>query len=199
MGQTGGVTTTRSFVALGLPDHVREAVAALPRRFGSESGLAWARAAQAHLTLAFLGERDDEALARVRRRARELAASAAPFAADLRGAGAFPQPQRARVLWLGWGEGSAAVEALQVRLADGLREDGFALEARRFHPHVTLARARTPRDVSAIVSALATWRSDPWQVTALDVMASRLTPSGALHTQLERCLLGAAPGADVPR
>ncbi len=197
MGQTGGVTTTRTFVALGLPDHVRQAVAALPRRFGSESGLVWARADQAHLTLAFLGELDDEARTRVRRRAREVAASAAPFAADLRGAGAFPQPQRARVLWLGWGEGSAAVEDLQARLADGLREDGIDLEARRFHPHVTLARARSPRDVRAIVSALASWRSEPWQITGLDVMASRLTPSGALHTRLERCPLSAAGDGDV--
>ena len=196
MGQTGEVTTTRTFVALELPDHVRQAVAVLPRRFGSPSGLAWARADQAHLTLAFLGELDDAALARVRRRAREVAASAAPFTADLRGAGAFPQPRRARVLWLGWGEGSGAVEALQARLANGLREDGIDLEARRFHPHVTLARARSPRDVFAIVRALETWRSEPWQITALDVMASRLTPSGALHTRLERCPLGAAGDAD---
>ena len=191
------MTTTRTFVALALPDHVREAIAALTRRFRSEAGLAWARAEQAHLTLAFLADLDDDALARVRRRTRAVAGSAAPFTADLRGSGAFPRPQRARVLWLGWGTGSGAVEGLQARLAKGLREDGIDLEARRFHPHVTLARARSARDVGAIVSALATWRSEPWQVTALDVMASRLTPSGALHTRLERCPLVTAGDGDV--
>lgn len=188
---------TRTFVALALPDHVRDAIAALTRRFGNEAGLAWARAEQAHLTLAFLADLDDDTLARVRRRTRAVAGSAAPFTADLRGAGAFPQPQRARVLWLGWGTGSAAVESLQRRLAAGLRADGVELEARRFHPHVTLARARSARDVRTIVSALAAWRSEPWQVTALDVMASQLTPSGALHTRLERCTLGSAADGDA--
>jgi RNA 2',3'-cyclic 3'-phosphodiesterase len=120
-----------------------------------------------------------------------IARAHAPIACSLRGAGAFPRSAEARVLWLGWGDGAAAVTALHGALRVALDEEGIALAARRFHPHVTLARARAPLDLSALVADLQAWRSEPWPVTSLEVMGSRLTPSGAEHVGIERCALGA--------
>ncbi len=182
----------RTFVALSLPDAIRAALGELATRHLSAStpGLRWGDAAQAHLTLAFLGDLEDDAVAGVRICARRIARDTEPFAADLRAAGAFPSAARARVLWLGWGVGAAPVSALQARLVAALGAAGFALERRRFQPHVTLARSRGSIDLRAAVAALEGWRSEPWTVTAIDVMTSRLTPAGARHTRLERCWLG---------
>jgi RNA 2',3'-cyclic 3'-phosphodiesterase len=182
---------TRTFVAIGVPDHVRDAIRDIVRlaRRSGPPGLRWSDPDRAHATLAFLGDQDAAALARVRACVRRVAGMHAPFRADLRGAGAFPRGDAARVVWLGWGEGAAPVVALHAGLRSALSEAGIVLEARRFHPHVTLARARAPRDVRALVDAWASWRSEPWTVTTIDLMASRLAPSGAEHVRLERVVL----------
>lgn len=172
---------------------MRSEIGSLTRRWRAHApaGLRWANAAQAHLTLAFLGDLDAGALERVRAGARSAARARGPIPADLRAVGAFPRPGAARVLWLGWGRGDADVVALQRSLRDELAAEGLRLEARRFVPHVTLARTRAPRDLRAVVEALSAWCSEPWTVRAIDVMTSRLTPTGAVHTLLERCPLGA--------
>lgn len=183
---------TRTFLSLPLPPDVREALEALRVRHvaAGPPGLRWAASHQAHLTLAFLGDLDEAALMRARACARRAARRASPFEADLRGAGAFPSAVRARVVWLGWGAGAAEVGGLHAALAHELDSDGFGLDRRRFHPHVTLARARAPLDARSLLDALTPWRSVAWTVTAVELMASRLTPEGPVHTRLERCALG---------
>jgi RNA 2',3'-cyclic 3'-phosphodiesterase len=188
----GRMAPTRTFVAIALPAEVRSAIAEIASR-GRRSGppgLRWANPAQAHLTLAFLGDQDDAALERVRAATQRVARAHAPVTCSLDGAGAFPHSAAARVVWLGWGEGAGAVAALHDALRAALDEEGVSLAARRFRPHVTLARAPAPLDARDLVAALATWRSTPWTVTSLDVMASRLTPRGAEHVRLERCEMG---------
>lgn len=192
VGHDGRMAPTRTFVAIALPTEVRRAIAEIAshgRRSGPP-GLRWADPAQAHLTLAFLGDLDAAALERVRERVRRFARAHVPVACSLLGAGAFPRAAAARVLWLGWGDGADAVTALHAALRVALETEGIELEARRFHPHVTLARTRAPLDLRDLVEHRSTWRSEPWTATALDVMASRLTPGGAEHVRVERCPLG---------
>lgn len=183
---------TRTFVSLPMPPGVGEAIEDLRVRHASAGppGLRWAAGHQAHLTLAFLGDLDEVALERARACARRAAHHASPFEADLRGAGAFPSAARARVVWLGWGEGAAQVGGLHAQLARELEADGFELDRRRFHPHVTLARARASLDARPLLDTLTRWRSAAWTVAAIELMASRLTPAGAVHTRLERWALG---------
>lgn len=182
--------TARTFVALNLPLGVRASLADLRRALSpAPRGLRWAAAGQLHLTLAFLGDVDDEGLAAVRAAARSAAAAHAAFDADLRGLGAFPQPGRARVAWVGWGAGADAVTALQATLPRALARPA---ERRPFSPHVTLARARDPLDLRAWLASAPAWASPTWRVDALDVMTSELTPDGAIHTLVERCRLASA-------
>ena len=189
--QTGTMGLTRTFLSLPMPADVRAAIEALRVRHAAvgRTGLRWAASHQAHLTLAFLGDLDEASLGRARECARGAARRVVPFEADLRGAGAFPSAARARVVWLGWGVGAAEVGGLHAQLSRELAAAGFELERRRFHPHVTLARARAPLDARPLLDALTPWRSAAWRVTAVELMASRLTPEGAVHTRLERCAL----------
>jgi RNA 2',3'-cyclic 3'-phosphodiesterase len=179
--------TTRTFVALNLPPEARASAADLRRALSpAPRGLRWAATDQLHLTLAFLGDVDDEDLAAVRAATRSAAAAHAPFDADLRGLGAFPHPGRARVAWAGWGAGAEAVTALQATLARALAGPA---DRRPFSPHVTLARARDPLDLRTWLASAPAWTSPAWRVDALDVMMSELTREGAIHTLVERCAL----------
>jgi len=181
--------THRTFVALALPSEVKAALADLRRALPSPPrGLRWGAIEQAHLTLVFLGDLDEPALRDVRHHAREVAARASPFAANLGGVGAFPQAGRARVAWVGWQAGADAVTRLQAALAGAL---GHPVERRPFAPHVTLARARETLDLRSWLATAPTWRSPPWRVDALDVMTSELRPTGAVHELVERCPLAA--------
>jgi 2'-5' RNA ligase len=68
---------------------------------------------------------------------------------------------------------AAAVGALLTPL-------GHEPEARAFHPHLTLARCKTPADLRPVVAALG---SDPvgpaWTVSEVVVFESRLRSAGA--------------------
>ena len=86
-----------------------------------------------HLTLAFLGDLDDERAAV----AASIPLTAPPFTLALDRLGSF---RRARVAWAGCSRAPAALVELESDLSARLRELGFALEDRAFTPHVTLLR-----------------------------------------------------------
>jgi 2'-5' RNA ligase len=143
--------------------------------------LRWSRPEQWHLTVKFFGPVPDaDALAEFVAdsvRARE------PFTLDLGGGGAFPDPRRASVLWLGVREGSDALAALA--------------DEHPFRAHLTLARARTRRDVRAAVAALdACGASSPWTVDEVVLFDSDTRPDGAVHTEQARFRLAGCPAAE---
>jgi len=92
-----------------------------------------------HLTLAFLGEREDSTEAE-----RVLAGlSFRPFFLTLSGSGSFGD-----VLWAGV-ERSPQLEALDAQLRAALTKAGIAFDPKPFRPHITLVRgARSPEGVS---------------------------------------------------
>lgn len=94
----------------------------------------WIEDEKLHITLQFLGEHetDERALA-----AAETIAPP-PFAISVGGLGDF-----GHVLWLGVHEAEPLV-ALAHELGRALVREGFVLEDRAYHPHLTLARVKRP-------------------------------------------------------
>ena len=88
-----------------------------------------------HLTLAFLGETDEERARAARLAASEVRAAAFSFALDT--VGSF---KRSGVGWAAASRPVAGLERLQSSLARRLSAAGFAFEDRPFAAHVTLAR-----------------------------------------------------------
>jgi len=178
----------RLFVALNLPDAVREAVwrAAAPLR-ELDLPVTWARVDALHLTLKFLGDvpdkREGELLAALARAAGGGDAPR-PLTLELRGFGAFPGFERPRVFWAGI-EPAPALELLQNRVEQEFAPLGFPTEARAFRPHLTLGRAardRRPADfhrAGVMIEALVHDASAT--VETLDLMQSTLQPSGAVY------------------
>jgi RNA 2',3'-cyclic 3'-phosphodiesterase len=188
--------STRTFIAVELNDAMRAALTnsiarlsrALPAvRFTPPEGL--------HLTLAFLGELDDERLAEATAAACAAAQGVAPFALTLADLGFFGPPRAPRVLWAGVGGDLAGLTALHQRLADQLYARGFPLDARPFAPHLTLARLKAPLDPAALQRLTAVLQSPTstratLPVTALSVMKSELLRPAARYTRLKDCPLG---------
>jgi 2'-5' RNA ligase len=94
-----------------------------------------------HVTLKFFG---DVGLDRTEAIAEALEFAVAGIGAmplTLTGFGAFPGPDRVRVLWAGI-EAPTSLELLQDRIETRAEELGFAGEGIIFRPHVTIGRVR---------------------------------------------------------
>jgi 2'-5' RNA ligase len=104
-----------------------------------------------HITLQFLGELNDQELTRVYSALNSWSPKAAGFELKIQGVGAFPDPQDARVLWLGV-QNSQELQGMQSRLRDHLRAHQVdTVEERPFLPHLTLARLRNLQSVADLV------------------------------------------------
>jgi len=188
----------RLFVALEPPGPLRRQLAALCGELRRQAGraaekLRWVEPANMHLTLQFLGNAPEERLPAVEEAVALAASSARPLLLALRGAGAFPSPRRARVVWAGLhGEVeplAGLVQALGARLAPL----GFAPEERPFSPHLTVARSRD--GAPGLAGALAALRDaelGSWRAGELVLFRSHLSPAGPRYEPLLRAPLGGA-------
>jgi len=132
-----------------------------------------------HLTLAFLGETDEEC-----GRAASVAASevrAAGFSFELDIVGSF---RRSGVAWAGASERVPSLERLQSSLGRRLAAAGFALEDRPFAAHVTLARRIAKRVPRAPMPAVR------WEARAITLV--RTEPGSGRYTILESWPLAGA-------
>ena len=131
----------RLFFSLPLPDEVKQRLRPTMQaaQKASADGVGFTRLEQLHFTLAFLGEQQgpDEALA-----AGECLREVAAFDLALCGVGAFPGPNRPRVLWIGVTDGAGELATAAERLRVSLQERGLPVEERKFRPHLTLGRVR---------------------------------------------------------
>lgn len=139
--------TSRLFVAVPVADHVRDGVGRLmeelagaPIDVRAPGQPRWVSVAGLHLTLRFLGATPDTRLPELAEAVAVAARGVAPFRIELSGGGAFPSPQRPRVLWIGIGTGEAELVGLAGRLNAELHRLGWPLDDRPMQAHLTLAR-----------------------------------------------------------
>lgn len=183
---------TRTFIAVEMGSRARDALAATNRDLAEAlPDVRFVDPASMHLTLAFLGELDDERL----KLAHEATAIAArehePFELAVDGLGVFGPRRAPRVIWAGVSGATDRLLAVQRRLTDELIARGFPPEERAYSPHLTLARLKRPLtgdELTRLERFVHTPVVDPAPipVTSLDVMKSELTRTGALYTYLRR-------------
>jgi RNA 2',3'-cyclic 3'-phosphodiesterase len=142
----------RCFVALPIGDELRrrldDAVAGWRDR-PDLAGLRWSEPAGWHITLAFLGATEPRAVPGIVDALERVAAAARPGRIDAGGLGAFPSRRQARVAWYGLHDPERRIGFL----ADAVREALKMDPEERFHPHLTLARARRePVDLRAWIA-----------------------------------------------
>jgi 2'-5' RNA ligase len=99
--------------------------------------------------------------------------------------GAFPNPRRARVLWLGLTKGGERLSDLAVIAEDAARNAGFVAEARRFTPHLTLSRIDPPQNISALLAQNHSYAIET-TITALILYRSRLGGGPAQYEEAAR-------------
>jgi 2'-5' RNA ligase len=158
----------------------------------------WTRPESWHLTLHFLGEVAEGAVARFAGEIDPLAMETLPGDLAARPATVFPDRGRPQVLGVGF-EASAGVDSisnLAVRAAQIASRLGLRTEERAFHPHVTFARVRDPWPRAAVdeyAREVEAWPLPTWNARSCVLFESRLEPAGAVHTPLREWTFQGGP------
>jgi 2'-5' RNA ligase len=178
----------RTFVAAAINNDVRSRALKLMERLRPAApNVKWVEPEGLHWTLNFLGNVEECETGEICAAVAEAALEHAPFDLEIRGAGAFPSPDRPRTLWLGVGEGRDEMIALQASIEHSLESLGYRGEARRYTPHLTIGRpgrGQPSSELAIELANLADFQGGTMLVDEVTVYSSELTRQGPIYTPL---------------
>ena len=189
----------RLFVAVDIDDTIRSRIARFldgVREFASDAR--WARPESLHVTLKFIGEKNEEEVETIKVALETIAADR--FEMNFRGYGFFPSARSPRVFWIGI-ESGATLSSLAALVDDRLAALGISKEEHVFTAHLTLARSGasgSPRRQKADhpnrnfqrlqekLAALPAPEFGTMTVREFFLYRSQLSPGGSKYTKLAR-------------
>ena len=167
----------RLFVAIALPEDVRDRLAALQH---GVPGARWVAPENLHLTLRFIGEVDGH-------QAQDIDAALTgvhvpSFPLTLAGVGHFGCNAKTRSLWAGV-EAGEPLKRLQAKVEQALQRAGVEPKGGKFKPHVTLARFKSNPGARLYdyLSRHALFRTQPFMAEHFVLYSSFLSQSGAIY------------------
>ena len=188
-------SSSRTFIAFSVPDTQRTRLGRLQGLIAPEIPHArWVTPDQFHVTLAFLGDVPDVALNAVCRGVAAACEGYSPFTVNLQSLGAFPDPARPRVAWVGLtGPGMETLGKLRRSIVEAVADAGYPPEDDRFTPHLTLGHIKSKKgerlDVSPLIAHYRTWSAGNFEVGSVVTFASTLTPDGPSYMKLAHAQL----------
>ena len=180
----------RAFIAIELPEEIKQGIARVQeqlKRSGASAG--WTRPEGIHLTLKFLGEVPDAKSQEIMGALSGAVKGSGALNLEIAGAGAFPNVRAPRVLWMGVAGDIEKLAALQATIEDAMETIGYEREARRFSPHLTLARIKFPKpreNWQQAVEGIRDVNLGAFEAGHVSLMKSDLRREGAVYTEAGR-------------
>jgi 2'-5' RNA ligase len=183
----------RLFIAIEIPEDIRNEVVAVEEKLGSFYRAKWVEKDNIHLTLKFLGDVEEKGLKDIKNIVSEISKKNSGFDLNLENIGGFPNLKRPRVLWIGVGQGKENTVSLIEQLEKEFARLGIQPEKRKKTPHITIGRVKglierggekEREDVNKL-----TYKSRVFRVDTVSIIKSVLTPRGAIYTVLERYMM----------
>ncbi len=173
----------RLFIAASVPAEHIQAMCAAGTSLRNQRGVKPVAPEAMHLTLCFLGEREEQEVPEIISVLETVHPEAGPIASSYRGITAFPSLRRPRVIIVPVHKGAEELRNIHQALDQRLGGDS----RKGFSPHITLGRVRTAE--SAVIRELADpgYLSSPAGEFTIDSIAlyrSELLKSGARYTRL---------------
>jgi len=149
----------------------------------------WVEYRNLHLTVKFLGETDPSMVKAITASVSQRLKLYRGFILNLEGLGFFPNSANPRVLWAGLKGEVAALKGIAGVVDHCMAEYGFAMEVRRFSPHLTLARLKSSTNKDKLIKGMEA--EEPrvkalgdFNVFSVDLMQSQLSRLGPSYTCL---------------
>jgi len=190
--------TFRTFTAIEIPEVLQHRVTQFTARYQGWDEYRWTPQHHLHITLNFLGDITQQEIASVCRHLEAQIAISEPFQVELAGMGAFPKPDRPRILWLGVAAGAKAITQIHDRVQNSLQSLGLDADRQKFSPHATLARLKKKRrfspDVAAEIAQQSQRQFGSFDVSEIVIFESILERSGPRYQPLSRVKLQGPSG-----
>lgn len=182
----------RSFIAIEIPTEIQTVILRETknlRQILKKWLIRWVPQENIHLTLKFLGDVSPANLDNLKDRLFQELHQIPAFDISVRGLGAFPNPRRPRILWIGV-EAPHELTVISQTIESVASHFGFIPEMRPFSPHLTIGRVNqhaSGNDLQQIRTGLE--HTDVGYlgtatVRGIHIFQSDLHPSGAVYTQL---------------
>ncbi|KEK24509.1 RNA 2',3'-cyclic phosphodiesterase [Bacillus gaemokensis] len=127
------------FIAVTLPSHIKEILANYKEEMKDNLLFrSWVHQEDYHITLSFLGSAGQEQLQGIEK-GLQLLRNTPELDLVLQNFATFGRPESPRIFWAGINENQALFE-LQKQVHTICENNGFSLETRPYHPHITVAR-----------------------------------------------------------
>ena len=175
----------RLFTGIEIAPDVMANLQGLLERLRPTAEINWSPPQNLHITTKFIGEWPEERLPELKAALDSLSARE-PLSIAIEKVGFFPNPHSPRVFWTGVHAGSGLVDL--ARETDKiLAALGVARETRAYSPHLTLARIKTPKQLPALLQAVASLPSLEFGTFTAErfyLYHSRTAPTGSVYTKL---------------
>lgn len=175
----------RLFTGIAIPRESMEALSLLIDHLRITAHLKWSQPYNLHITTKFIGEWPEQKLDELIAGLHKVPGQG-PMAIAISGLGWFPNPHSPRVLW-------AAVHAPESleKLAEAtdwaLQALGVPAEAKKFSPHLTLARIKEVvplADIKRAIAGLSSVDFGSFTADRFHLYLSKPGPAGSIYTQL---------------
>jgi len=179
----------RTFIAIDTPDEVKDVIEdATSSLKETRADVRWEPKEKFHITLKFLGNVREETLPPLVKALDEQIALLPEFTIVYAGIGCFPNCRSPRVIWVGCNNKDGVLLQIQRAVEQATVPFGFPSEERAFHPHITLGRVKSHRNLDRLILTLQsiTLQTEPVPVSEVLVMKSELRPSGSVYTVIHR-------------
>ena len=143
----------RLFTALQISAGTRAALLELLDQLAPAATFHWSPPENLHITIKFIGECPGEKYESLRQVLAGIA-GVGPVDIAVRGLGWYPNPHSPRVLFAGIPAGPALQE-LHRRTDAACAAIGIPAESKKFNPHLTLARIKSPNGLQAVRQRIA--------------------------------------------
>ncbi len=178
----------RTFIAIDVPDEVKEMISRAQENFRRLGGdrVSWTRPQGIHLTLKFLGDVNEDEISGIANRVETATLEFSSFEIQTTNAGGFPRMQKPRVLWLGI-DGGVELISIQKAVDKSISKLGFDRERKKFNPHLTVGRVKSLTLDSPLPENFGSYefKTVNWIASEINVIASDLKPTGAVYTILD--------------
>ncbi len=182
----------RCFIAIEMPHEVKSGLSMLQEELKKyEADVRWVEPNNIHLTFKFLGNVAEKEVSGIINVMREICKKHQPFNLRIAGVGIFPNTQSPRVIWAGV-EYNTTLEGLNTHIENEMMKIGFQREERRFTPHLTLGRFRSPTIRENLSEIIKSHKDDNFGITpvrSISLMRSELSPSGPRYSRIAEVFL----------
>lgn len=151
----------------------------------------WVDPINIHLTLAFLGDTEEERIKIAGLVLKRECSCFGEFTFTLKGAGLFKNHRVPRVIWIGISENDKLL-SLNQKIMNGLKDTGFGMEDRPFSPHITLGRIKLLKNSSILESFFDKYGEAEIQkvnVREVILFESILRPTGPIYNPIGKFAL----------